>query len=734
MKHLFLTVFLLISARADAQVSVRSGEHDGFTRLVMNYQEDVAWRVGRVSGEYGIKLERIRPDYDISKAFNFITKNRIASLFEDKNSGIFHIGLACLCHATAFELRPGIVVIDVKDGPPPKDSIFEAPILQPHLGFGTSITASETEAGDHFNKDGNEYNWIGRLLPAFNKDLKDELPNTTATNPDVVADQFGILLLEHLSRSASRGVVDIEATDQILPSHTSSASLKSEGRILPISIALGELPGITLHDEGKAGANIDSVGNICTPEEKVAISSWSNYGESQPQMSEVNDKLVEEFDKLNKMELESAVKFLLSIGFGAEARQLLNSLTIDAEEREILSSLSYLVDGEDDPKDFFSRQSNCKSSSALWSLLDTDANGKFDEINMDAIYLAFSSLSASMRNNLGPILVEKLLDHKVYLAAEKIERILNRSPSGHNGKNSLVRARLDLNAKDAISAENRSQAALLDAGPETWAALTILVEARAAQNIPIEAERAVALDAALREFKGTSAEPKIRRALIVAHALSSDFSSAFETLPSFPEAENDLWKLLANIGTDDDLLNFAILPEGYNYPILDKRTNELIVARLNGLGMTSAAAQWVERGEVGNEIDRANVLLADGEILSAVSLLAGNSTLEALEIRARALQKLGRNREAADLYSTLADAEMQQYALRQSRDWEIISEELVGPWKSAAELLRRPENLAEDTTLGTLSKANRSAMDTAVARETVISLLAGLGSGPNISP
>ena len=106
-------------------VAVTSGEHDGFTRLVFDFGAPVEWQVGRSADGYEVAITGATPAYDLRGIFQLIGRSRLAAIWPDPQTGNLRIGIACACHALPFEFRPGIVVIDLRDGPPPRGSSFE---------------------------------------------------------------------------------------------------------------------------------------------------------------------------------------------------------------------------------------------------------------------------------------------------------------------------------------------------------------------------------------------------------------------------------------------------------------------------------------------------------------------------------------------------------------------------------------------------------------------------------
>lgn len=105
-------------------VRIRTGEHDGFTRIVAETGA-ADWTLGRAGTGYELRL-RTADAYDLSDAFRLIGRTRVADLSAGSGEGALRIDLGCDCHAKAFTTPAGALVIDIADGAPDPASPFEA--------------------------------------------------------------------------------------------------------------------------------------------------------------------------------------------------------------------------------------------------------------------------------------------------------------------------------------------------------------------------------------------------------------------------------------------------------------------------------------------------------------------------------------------------------------------------------------------------------------------------------
>lgn len=116
-----LVALVVFPVMACAEAAVRTGEHPGFTRLVVEDPSIRSWQLGRSAEGYRLRLTPTARAFALSRAFRAITRKRLASLAMAGN-GDLDVGLGCACHIEAFEIRPGVIVLDIRDGPPSSPS------------------------------------------------------------------------------------------------------------------------------------------------------------------------------------------------------------------------------------------------------------------------------------------------------------------------------------------------------------------------------------------------------------------------------------------------------------------------------------------------------------------------------------------------------------------------------------------------------------------------------------
>lgn len=140
----FLALFLLPGLARAQNVSIRSGEHADFSRLVLEFEDRVTWSFGRVEGGYELRADAPGIRFDASRVFALIPRTRISAL-EDRGNGRLFIASACDCHGDAFDLRTSELVLDIKDGPAAAQT---SPFDQPLPDLVSSTGAGVADAPD----------------------------------------------------------------------------------------------------------------------------------------------------------------------------------------------------------------------------------------------------------------------------------------------------------------------------------------------------------------------------------------------------------------------------------------------------------------------------------------------------------------------------------------------------------------------------------------------------------
>jgi hypothetical protein len=738
MKRLSVLIWLLLSPFALAQtVKVKSGDHSGFTRLVLELPKAVDWQLGRTAEGYALQLQDKSVQFDVTTVFDDIQRNRLAAIWTDPVSGALRFGVACACHAIPFEFRPGIIVVDLRDGPPPKGSSFELaldgsgasdltqkPPTRPRAK-PKSTAVDQTAAGQKSES----YNWLASTPPAAKHQTTDAHTMTVPSFVDVTdLTPLKEALLRQLSQGAAQGIVQMQQPKLQQGEMVETVPLGPRA-----NVRIGDVPGFLATTRRPPDQRLIKDGTDCISSDVLDLRDWATDQSIASQLAENRSNLVGEFDRPNPDGVTRAVKFLIYFGFGAEARQLLAEMPIDHRDASLWNSMAKLVDGKSDIDGPFAEMQTCDTAAALWAVLAMPQLAKGQPLHAGAVVRAFSALPPHLRQYLGPALSAKFLAIGEIETSQSVGNAALRGAAETGASLAIMTATMEMAKGDHSAASADLQPTVADAGPATAEVLIALVDAKIAAGEPIGPDVALALAAFAHEQKGSPLEPALQRAEILALGSSGDFDQAFSLLPMAPTTEADLWKLLAKSGSDTATITHAVLPATAKLPPLTSAQRHEIASHLLALGLPDAALVWI--GPFNDDLSTADKILAAKAQLSrnepAVSLMwiEGIEDDDAAELKAQAFGALGQTAEAALAWAKAGNSEAEMRAQSWAQDWQAVSTRDASPWQAAAAIVAGDTPQAPSPPPGPLAVGNALIAESASVRAALADLLATV-SGP----
>jgi hypothetical protein len=701
------------SSAAPAQTArVISGEHSDFTRLVIELPEAADWMVGRTAMGYGFTtLAPIQPGYDLSGVWDRIPRTRLQALRVDPESGALLLALACVCHVFPFEYQPGMVVLDVRTGPAPTGSVFEANM--------TRAAPLKLRDPPPFAPVETVYDWLGGPLKAPVRAPSVPL-RLSLGREDPSLDPLREELLLQLSRGAVDGVVDM-----VLPEKRREPELLGMGDLSGALIRIGELPGLEV---GNDSLEADEEGNQCIRDEAIDLPNWGDGRPPLDLLAAARAGLYQEFDALSPEALETAVRLHLYLGFGAEARQYAALLADEENEVDLspLLSMARLIDGEVDPTSPFASMLGCDGSAALWAALAHSSLPTGAAVDTKAVVRSFQALPPHLRRHLGPRLASLLLQRDAE-AARMIRDAFQRTPGSPAGAVALMDAEADLNASRPGAALNHAETAVLEDGAGLQG-LVALVEAHFRSGVPLAPEVSHSL-MALRDVSG---EDKARheRALVLALVLSGHVEEAFALASPDRPYSADLWRALMQQGDDNAFLAQAVLRQVEAPPKVDAEVGLAIADRLAGLGFYDAALIWLGATDASATLERriatARAQLGLGNAREVLQLLSGADGVEAQGLLVKAYQELGAYEAARRLLVEAGKPEESNRLAAWDRDWDALKAGGSQIWAEASALVEPAQAVAQ----GLLGEGRDALDDSAAARSAILALLAEVPSPP----
>lgn len=705
-----LFFILAVAAPAAADTArVLSGEHDDFTRLVVELPDTSGWTLGRTATGYAFATRSdAQPHYDLTAVWQRIPQTRLGSLTIDAESGALELGLGCTCHVFPFEYRPGVVVLDIKPGPAPAGSVFEARFVGAASRGSEPVEAPAT------------YDWIAGRKTDAGQGSSPRLPLPLKTGT-VSLEPLRDELLEEIARGAADGLVDMA-----LPGKPQKPVGEAAAALPWANIHIGEPPGVAVSDAYDTAPSEAA----CPDPALLDLPSWGGTQPSLDLLAAAHAGLYVEFDAPDPEAIRQAVRHLVYLGFGAEARQTADLVGAGPPDADLalLRSMAMLVDGQSDPETPFAVMLGCDGPASLWAALAHDRLPAGAGVNRDAVLQAFLALPAHLRRHLGPSLAEKFLARDDAEAARVIRDAIERSPEADPAAIALLDAKAELQDGDPKAAQAHAETAVALDGDQT-AGLVALVEAHVRTLEPLPAAPVEALLALRGEIQGTVEAASVDRAAILALALSGQTDAAFADPGASGPILSDLWRVVAERATDDDFLLQAVLPAATPVPDVSPETGLTVAARLLRLGFPDAAQSWLGPTAKGDPPERlrlaAEAAFRNGDARAAVALAEGLDDPEARRLRAEALIQLG-DLPAAE--AALAAAGDQEGVARLSPwkgDWAGLDPSLPALWQGAAESVTVSTTV---TAAGPLGRGDAALKASAASREAIEALLAGVAA------
>lgn len=681
----FATALIMFAATASnaQQISVRSGEHERFSRLVFMFPRGTAWAVDQVSGGYRLSTTSRNFQFDLSDVFKFIPKTRISAVQADIDRRSIFVETTDAVHSESFQLANGAVVLDVIDGEEPQTSEPappQTPSFRPKnndsylkLYWNAQVTAPPSAPAEPATAE---------APPAF-----------TISPPNLRVEEAEAALIDQLGRAATQGLLTLELPAKSnVTSHSNPATPTAQKATSPDKSGLA-LSSETVIDrdmaERQLGARITSNGHSCPPDSAFDLQAWLTDEDPGNQIGAARRNLLAEFDKVIPESVISLSHTYLALGFGLEAKALATTFPLPVEDRETLDLIADLIEGRTPSMAAdWSAMMTCDSKVALWAFLAQPDLPEKSEINFSAVLRAFSALPAPIREILGPDLSKRLLAIGAPDLARSIRASLARTPLENDSALKLVDSNIDLNMGAVDKAQKRLASVALENSEIGAEALALELETRLERGEAIgekDTQNAIALS---RQLSGTELGTRLKRAGLLGQASIGQFSSAFDDLQKWGEPENagaaqkigdDLSILLAKVPDDQIFLTtyFEYLSPP-NQQALSTNAQLALANRLVKLGFSSAAknalTQEMRKTEQGR-LTLAAAAIASGDGAAALAHLSALKGEEASSLRGDALRLLERHELAAVEYAQAGKTSEHVNEAWRSGEWEIVSRE-----------------------------------------------------------
>ena len=702
-----LTLLFAPIATAAQQVTVRSGDHENFARLVLNLPFQSDWTLENFEEGAQLTFGNQNFSFDTSQVFERITRERVTSITTDNDTASLVFKFACACWAEAFWFQQKMLVVDIRKKKPEEiyaqqiqlptrsdngsiDTAVSVPKL-PYRG-GAATVALTTEA------------LSSQLAEAKRSPLRSVRDETQSANLDESREK----LLRQIGRATSQGLLSPKSTkprtDEPIretdrqneapaeeiqrPEHTSPKPKNNFHINVRTSIDEDFL-------ERLGGRDADAFSDGCLDAYLFDIASWGSDASFWEQVGPLRSRMTSEFDRNNDDAIRQLAKVYIFFGFGLEASQVANLLPPDEVETEVLTTLAEIMETGSAPQSALIDQLECDAPNVMWSALAHTQLPPDARLDKDAMLLGFSRLPRHLRSHLGPILASRLLEAGHKNESRSILRIIERGEDRKSTASNLAAADLDLGAGKNMEAEERLTSVIEANDALSPQALILQIDSHLKRGEKISYDVAQLAAAYAFEYENDPLGKELSRVHILALGASGAFQDAFDQLDKYKQSSQslstdirvELAELLASNADQIEILRYVLSGNLGDAADLKPETVLKIAEQLLDAGFYAETSRVLARNFVGIQNRQARLLRAKAALASdrprqAEVELLGLSGADANVLRAMSRSMTGEHRQAYELFKS---AGMDEEASREAWLANGLSGADAGPADQAEE-------------------------------------------------
>lgn len=719
-----LFIVFLGGAAFGAPIKVKSGEHGGFTRLVLEGPNVLSWEYETSGQENRIKILHHTAGFETDSVYRFINKNRVRSIASNPSEFRFVIG--CDCAVEIFAIGDNVLVVDVKGS--------DKPIAAPYnTASSLSIVEARTEPliFGTLGPDPSEGGILGSTsqnLPQNTSQLpmkmKSEKPSRRSSQVDLntfvapkrdrtmhinsemvqrppTQDETDALrmaqnqLLREIGSASTRGVLDanvyfdLPLREQTRPQvdlriFDSSHTQTTQQQELPQASQIRITSSTDILVPGKQNVQVTTLGIACIEPQRVDVASWSDGRSFESQVGDFRRNLYGEFDHLNSDTALQLARLYIYFGFGAEARGTLLLIERGSDQwPELLDMAEILEFGFASNSRVLHHFSDCDSVAALWGIVASKELQESQTVNERVALLTINSLPIHLRKILAPELSERLLNYGDQTGAKNAMRNLERLSEQADNRAVFANAELEV-AKGDLDAAGALLNDVVESNSEFSArALISLIQTEMELGHDIDVETAQLVDAYSLELRDAPIGAELRHVHVLALAKSNQFHQAFTALG---DLDNDadsralrskLVQLLTEDASDSVFLELVYSQMPKLAGIQNKEHIFTAAQRLQRLGFSKTAEQLLHDGEVDQtgrkqKVLRAQIALDLKRPAAAEAYLVQLDGEDINLLRARAKEQIQDRKTAHDIYAQLEQQDDARNNAWLSNQWQTL--------------------------------------------------------------
>lgn len=635
---LIVVAGLIASANATAAktVTVRSGEHNGFTRLVLKVPVGTNWTMSLLEKGAQLTLDLEKVVFETSSVFSRLSKNRLKAIEQVGPGAPLEMKFDCDCAATAFLFRDTMIVVDIaaKKGLPQANG--EVPALEPQYRTNERrVGPTEPSAG-----------FAEPLLRLSQQGVHDQL-------------------MSRIVQGSDRSILDLNLAPAG-PRASDTAALPRKPLDLPAHI---EVSSILDELETLDQMPIQTLKTLpdCISNSELGFETWSDGRPFLQQLADFRASLYQEFDRIEPDTALSLAKLLAFFGFGAEAQQVLKLSDIVSPQAEWTRTVAVIVDVQTLPEPHpFDTMQRCDGDIALWAIL---ADGRLmPEADLNGVEQSFLRLPDHLRSLLGPRLADIFVGAQKLEAARRVLRGVDRADPVNRPDATLAKAAVATAEGDIAQSEVLLTEVIHDPSAQTEAPLALarLIEKRWVQDGTITKKQLDLVAAYALELRDSEMGPVLARSHTVAQSLRNQFDPAFDQLRKHDKdgawagTQDRVLLMLAERADDITFLRHAMNLTPSQAASSTTKTALSLANRFAELGFAAQVRSMTDLGQDKTRKRerarlRARAALLDGQPRLALSELDKDETELGQRVLAQALTDAGNYSAAIDVWRGIGE-------------------------------------------------------------------------------
>lgn len=738
---------ILLGGAAAAEVTVRSGEHPGHSRLVLEFDRLPAWQLEKRPGGYDLRFDPPQPGVHLDEVFRFIPRTRLVDLRTDPGTGALRLDLGCACSLEASVMRSRALVIDIHDPRPAAEPDGEEGGIEAMTDGPVQLLAGTHAAPQEHAPviPGHEE------APAFSPVPEPQpeapvLPFTGTTAPDDTPLGSGLTraLAEQLARAAAQGMVDADraltrSDHDGADRHRGTLTADQAATQAPENIRIRSGLDQALDPFGEDDLPPISADLACPDPSLYAIASWGDERPVHLQIAELRRRLVGEFDRPNRSAALGLARLYTHLTFGTEARGVVAQLLPGDPAARTLVALSELVE-LGSAGGTLAPYSGCAGALPLWALLDEDPDAPLRPVRTQAVLLSFTGLPPHLRRHLGYRVAARFAARSDFSSAEIVRAALDRITGPDDPAAILSSVQTGGPGEIDADVEAALDALALSLHPEAAEALLLNIDGRLARKERIPVDLIDTASALSHELAGTAEGARVKTAEIMARLANGDFDSGLaelriaedESVLNEGQAE-ELWylgldRLLTGAGDIDFVRHMFGRDAGAGLAATPEGLRLALAERLAALGFPDRAAEIAPPDAGGPDgLFRARLARARGDLDEAIRLAGARRDPAARRFLADSLADAGRHAEAHAAYADLGEDGAGIAEAWRAGVWDAVADAGASAERTAAiEALRRSSDRPPAEDPPTIEGARALVDQSAGLRDTLGALLASL--------